>query len=252
MKRGTVVIISLVAAVSIGIAAWGGYSWSKEKNTPPPQVTYNNVAELDKDIERLEKLKGSGGLSWQEAYTLGVAYVQKGNIKRAVPLLEDVARRRPSFSKTFGSLGMAYFRSDEPGKAAEAWEKALKLDPKAEFLKEMIERAKRKTEVLDRIASLENEADAEWQKKFELAALYMGVKRFEEAKSQLMKIIAVKGDSPEVYDALAETYAITGDFDKAIDAERKAVRLDPKKEILRKRLSEMEKVRAGLKKKAIH
>ncbi len=183
---------------------------------------------------------------------LGVAYIQKGNMKEAVPHLEDAARRRPSFSKTFESLGMAYFRLDEPGKAAEAWEKALKLDPKAEFLKEMNERAKRKIAVFDRIAYLENEADADWQKKFELAVMYMGVKRFEEAKSQLMKVIAVKGDSPEVYDALAETYAITGDFDKAIAAEKKAVRFDPKKEILRKRLSEMEKVRAGIKKNVSH
>lgn len=249
MKRNAVIIIVL-AAVVLGFVSWGGYTWNRKRNTPPRPVSYENMAELVGDIQRLEALKISKGLTWQDTYRLAVAYIQRGEAKEAVPLLEDAARRRPGFSKIYESLGMAYYRQGIPDKAIEAWDKALKADPKAEFLKGMIDRAKTRQEILKRVSALELEskaADAGWEKRFELAALYLSVNRVVDARAELDKVVSVKKDSSQVYDAIAEANALSGDFEKAIEAEKKALRLDPKNEVLKKRLSEMERVGKGIK-----
>lgn len=250
MKRNTAVIIVVAALLAVA-AGWGGYTWYKKANTPPEPVLYKTASELDSDIQRLEGLKKAKGLSWQDNYRLAVAYIQRGRSNDALPILEEVAAKRPNFSKTFESLGMVYYRTDKLDKAIEAWDKALKLNGKAEFLKEMIERAKRKQGVLSRVSVLEKEVQADsgaWQKRFELAVLYLSLKRVEEASSQLSKALESKKDSPEIYDGIAEINAIRGDFDRAVEAEKKAVRLDPKNEVYKKRLAEMEKVREGIKK----
>lgn len=249
MKRKKVIAVVL-AVVVLGLIAWSGYSRYRAHNALPGPVLYRGMEELNGDIRRLEALKGSRGLSWQDSYRLAVAYIQQGDPGAAVPLLEDVARRRPGFSKTYESLGMAYFRQDRLDKAIEAWDRALKIDPSAEFLKGMIERARQRQEIFKRISALELELKSNgngWEKRFELAALYLGVKRVEDAKAELDRVASVKKDSPLVYDAIAEANALSGDFEKAVEAEQKALRLDPKNEVLKKRLAEMERVRKGIK-----
>lgn len=243
--------VNIAVLVVIILSAVVFYNRDVKDNTPPPPIVYKDLTELDKDIERLEKLKGDS-LSWQDTFRLGVAYIQKDRVTDAIPVLEDALRKNPDFPKTYESLGMAYFKINRYDKAIELWERALKMEPKAEFLKEMIERAKGKMALFGRISDLEKEMKAEdagWQKKFELAILYLTVNRIHEAKLQLEEIVKVKKDSADVYDAIAEAHALTGDFDKAIDAEKTALKLRPKNiEILQKRLSEMEKFRDDQKK----
>lgn len=78
------------------------------------------------------------------------------------------------------------------------------------------------------------------------------MRRLDDAQSQLEEAVKAKKDSPEMFDTLAQIYAIKGDFDKAVDAEKKAVRLKPSDDNLKKRLAEMEKVRQGIKKGEYH
>jgi Tfp pilus assembly protein PilF len=253
MKR--VAIIICLVIIGIGVIAGGGYYWSKKQNEPPQTVEYKDIGEVDKDITKLEPLQNAGKLSWQESYRLGIAYMQRGRTADAAMTLEGVVKRHPGFYKTYESLGMAYYRMDDMEKAVSTWEKALKMSPQAAHLEDMIGRAKQKIEFKKRIATLEQEiknGQAAWQKRFELAALYIGMKRIEEAKAQLEEIVKVKKDSPEVHDAIAQAYAMSGDFEKAVNAGKKAVKLRPSDEGLQKRLAEMEKVREGIKKGEYH
>ncbi|HHL40087.1 MAG TPA: tetratricopeptide repeat protein [Deltaproteobacteria bacterium] len=241
MKQiGLVVVMALL----IGGVIYGGYYGYKLKNTPPEQVVYTDAAQMQEDIERLEGLKKSRGLSWQDAYRLGVAYVQSGRIAEAVAQLEDVAERRPRFYKTYVSLGMAYFRSGEYEKAVSAWNTAMELDPEqSAFLDEMIKRAERKIEFIKRIAELEEEIQrpgASWEKRFELATLYFGMKEVAKAREQLEEVVKSRKDMPEVYDALSRTYMMEGRVKDAADALGRAAELSPDNEDYKKRLSEME------------
>lgn len=251
MKRNIIIPVLVIVFLVTGAGLYVHYSRKSTLKTLPTSVVYKDGAELHADIRRLEKLKESG-LSWQDTFRLGVAYIQEGRVDEAIPLLEDVARVYPDFPKTYESLGMAYFKINRYDKAIELWEKSLKIEPKAEFLKEMIERAKGKMAILGRISDLEKQikaADAAWQKRFELAILYLSVNRTIDAKAELEEVLKVKKDSADVYDAIAEAHALTGDFDKAIDAEKMALKLHPKNiELLKKRLSDMEKIRDAQKK----
>lgn len=65
-------------------------------------------------------------------------------------------------------------------------------------------------------------------------------------------MLKIKKDSPDIYDAVAQAYAMSGDFDNAIAAEKRAVKLKPRDENLKKRLAEMERVREGIKKGEYH
>lgn len=248
MKRNIIIVVIVVGIIAV--VAWAGYGWYVRKNTPPEPVAYKDIAELEEDIKRLESLRATGALSWQELYRLGVAYIQRGRPSEAVGALEESMRRHNGFLKTYESLGMSYFRLDQPGKAVETWEAALKFEPKAVFLNEMIERGRKKMEYASRIAALEKEIREDkavaWTKRFELAALYMSVRKPAEARTLLEEILRVKKDVPEVYDALAESYALQGDFVKAVQAEKKALGIKPKNEVYKKRLSEMESLAKGM------
>lgn len=248
MKRNIIIVI-----IAVGIAgslAWAGYGWYVRKNAPPEPVVYKDIAALEEDIKRLESLRSAGALSWQELYRLGVAYIQRGRPVEAAGVLEESRRRHGGFLKTYESLGMAYFKIEQPGKAVETWEAALKVDPKAVFLNEMIERGRKKMEFASRIAALEKEVKQDkvvaWTKRFELAALYLSVRRPADAKAVLEEILRVKKDIAEVYDALAEAYALQGDFVKASEAEKKALKIKPKNEVFKKRFSEMESLAKGM------
>ena len=243
------VIVIIVAAVIVTGAVGGGYYWYKKRNEPPQTIEYRDIGEVDRDIARLEPLDKAGRLSWQDKYLLGVAYIQRGRMADAAKTLEDVTRLHANFYKVYESLGMAYYRMNDMEKAISIWERAVKMSPQAAHLEDMINRGKQKIEFEKRILTLEQEVKdsqaADWQKKFELAALYLAVNRVDDGKARLEEIIKVKKDIPEVYDAIAHAYAMSGDFEKAVDAEKRAVKLRPSDEKFKKRLAELERVMEG-------
>src|SRR3989338_4501803 len=178
MKK--VIIIIVAAVIFIGAVIGGGYYWYKKQNEPPRTVEYKDIGEVDRDIARLEPLDKTGRLSWQDKYLLGVAYIHKGRVADAAKILEHVTMLHTNFYKVHESLGMAYFRMDNMEKAVSIWEKAIKISPQAAHLEDMINRGKQKIEFRKRISTLEQELkdnQAGWQKKFELAALYLAVNR---------------------------------------------------------------------------
>ena len=237
----------VIALIAIG----GGYYWRKKVNAPPKPFTYQTREDLDKAIKKFEEDRKGTKFTWQDEFNLGVAYIYAERFDDAVKTFEKVKTYRPAFNKTYESLGMAYYRLGNMEKAIEAWQKAMELDPSAEHLKDMLERAKRRLEIKNRAEALKEEigkGQAGWTKRLELAALYLMLTEPDPAIAELKEVLKTRKNSPEVYDALAEAYALKGDFDNAISFEKKAVSLSPGDEVLKKRLSEMRKIREAVKK----
>ena len=242
--------LALIIVVAL-IGAGGGYYWRKKVNAPPKPFTYQTREDLDKAIKKFEEDGKTGKSKWQDRFNLGVAYIYAERFEDAVKTFEEVKNHRPSFNKTYEALGMAYYRLDNTPKAVEAWQKALELDPSAEHLKDMLERAKRRLEIKNRVVALKQEiakGPAGWTKRLELAALHLMLREPEPAIIELKEVLKTRKNSPEIYDALAEAYALKGDFDNAVFFEKKAVSLSPGDEVLKKRLSEMQKIREAVKK----
>jgi len=246
IKKSVKLLIPVfVLAALIG----GGYYWHRKKNEPPGVVTYSNALELKGEMERLEGLKSK---SWQDTYRLGVAYLYAKKDADAAKTLEEAARLYPRYHKIYESLGMAYYRLGDFEKAKKAWEYALTIaPPSAAHLKEMAARAGKKLDYKNRASSLEKTISGgggNWRTRYELATLYAGLNRIDDAIFNLKEAVKEKKDSPELFDALARLYAGRGDFGNAILAEKKALRLRPGDKAMKKRLGEMERLRDAVKK----
>src|SRR3972149_1944443 len=174
MKKKYFALALMLVIALIGIG--GGYYWWKKVNAPPEPFTYQTREDLDKAIKKFEEDRKSTKFTWQDGFNLGVAYIYAERFEDAVKPFEEVKNYRPSFDKTYESLGMAYYRQGNMGKAIEAWQKALELNPSAEHLKDMLERAKRRFEIKNRAEALKEEIgkeEAGWPKRLELAAVYL-------------------------------------------------------------------------------
>ncbi len=254
MKKVLKLIVVLICVVAVSAVVVYYYH---KKDRPPEVVDYKDFAALQKDVERLEAARGKHGLSWQDNYRLGIAYIQSGRVEDAIAPLEESRKLNQSFVKTHESLGTAYFRTGRMKEAIDAWQNAMKLNPEAKFLEEMVSMAKDKVEVDERLASLEAKlkevpGNADWHKMLELSALYMQTGRLPDAREILDRALKVKKDSAEIYDAMAETHALGNDFEGAVSYEKRALKLKPKDPRLKQRLAEMEKILAGVKKGAFH
>jgi tetratricopeptide (TPR) repeat protein len=254
MKKRTILTI-LITGIIMLAAAVGGYFLYTAKNRPPEVPLYLSMEEIQRDVETFEEIKAQRALSWQETFRLGVAYFHAGRLDDAVEALEEATRLRPGFPKSFESLGMAYFKLGELGNAVETWQKALALRPDATHLEDMIERAERRIEIDKRVSTLEKaveEGRAGWKVRLELATLYVALRKLEEARVQLEEATKENKDSPELYDTLARVHAMEGDFEKAVEAEKKAFELKPEDEAIKKRLEEMEKLEGAVKEGGFH
>ena len=250
IKKSVKLLIPVfVLAALIG----GGYYWHKKKNEPPGVVTYSSARELKSEMERLEGLKSK---SWQDTYRLGVAYLYAKKDADAAKTLEEAARLYPRYHKIYESLGMAYYRLGDFEKAKKAWEYALNAAPASSpHIKELIAVAERRLDYRNRASSLEKTISGGgggWRTRYELATLYAGLNRIDDAIFNLKEAVKEKKDSPEIFDALARLYATRGDFGSAILAEKKALRLRPGDEAMEKRLVEMERLRDAIKKGEFH
>lgn len=254
MKKVLKLIVALICVVAVSAVAVYYYH---KKDRPPDVVEYKDFAELQKDVERLEAARGKAGLSWQDNYRLGIAYIQSGRVADAIAPLEESRKVNEFFAKTHESLGTAYFRTGRMKEAVDVWQSAMKLNLEAKFLEEMVSMAKGKIEADERLASLEAKLKegpgaSDWHKMLELSALYMQAGRLPDAMEILGRALKVKKDSAEIYDAMAEAYALGNDFEGAISYERKALKLKPKDARLKQRLTEMERILACVKKGGFH
>jgi tetratricopeptide (TPR) repeat protein len=122
------------------------------KQQPGSLVVANNLASLLADrradsasLERAYALAATLRKSPIPAFkdTLGWIYLRRGEVKNAVPLLEDAATALSNQSMVQYHLGMAYLENSQTAKAADQFKKALGLNPD-ETLKPQILSAQQK------------------------------------------------------------------------------------------------------------
>lgn len=216
----------------------------KAKEVLPKPPEYKTRAELETEIDRLEAL--SDGRSWQEDFTLGVAYMHAGMTPEALMLIEKTLKERPSFEKGYASLGMARFRSGDLKGAIVAWERALKADPKAAHLRRMSVVAndrlvigKQVDELLKAIGTGKKKG---WEPHLELARLYLKLRKADVSMVHIKKAIKIKGEDLTLLETLGKAHAGMGDYKLASAAFKKALALSdgPNRRRLQGMLADME------------
>jgi Flp pilus assembly protein TadD len=67
--------------------------------------------------------------NFEAQYQLGLSYKSQGDNKQAIPILEDVVRKAPSYSSALRDLGALYLENGDDAKARELLERAVSLSP---------------------------------------------------------------------------------------------------------------------------
>jgi len=234
MKKFLLIMIAVAFTILVGnVYAEGENDMA---GAMPPPLVYKTGAELKAEIGRLEAVAGGGeGVSgtrrrtWQEDFTLGVAYMHAGRLEEALTLIEKTIEARPSFTQAYGSLGMARFRLGDMEGAVTAWKRAIKADPRAIHIRRMMVIAndrmvlgKRVETLLGALGKSENK---EWEPHLELARLYLKLRRADDSMMHIKKAIEIKGEDMTLLETLGRAHAGRGDFKGASVAFKKALKL---------------------------
>jgi len=222
--------VSAIAAKDVGIG----------KASPKPPA-YKTKAELSVEIKRLEAMAGER--SWQQDFTLGVAYMHAGKSRSALTLLERVIQQQPNFLKTYEPIGMARFKGGDMEGALKAWKLALKAAPKAVHLKKMIVLAGDRLVLSRRIDGLLRDVDtgskSSWESQLKLSRLYLKLREPEKSLVYVNKAIALKGEDATLLEAKGRAHAGGGEFMLAAGAFKKAYSMASDQGPFRLRLQRM-------------
>jgi tetratricopeptide (TPR) repeat protein len=161
---------------------------------------------------------------------LGVLEVQAERFDAAAELLEKAAAIEPAFPQVQSSLGVAYFNARKFDRATGPLAQAVAADPGNAGLKRMLALAwlntgefARAADVLRADAGLD--ADPGLLFAYGLALVKAG--RAAEAEPIFARLLAAHGDSPELSVLVGQAHAQQGDFDSAITALQRALKLNP-------------------------
>jgi tetratricopeptide (TPR) repeat protein len=180
--------------------------------------------------QRLE-LKRRATAELARAYlNLGVLQAQGERFARAAEWLEKAAGIDPEFPNVQPSLGIAYFNAGQFDKATTPLARAVAAEPGDPGLKRMLALAWLNVHAYDKAADLlrgdpERATDPSLEFAYGLALVKSD--RAVEGESVFSSLLARHGDSAELSVLLGQANAQMGDFEAAIEALERALRLKP-------------------------
>ena len=128
-------------------------------------------------------------------YGLGMAYRESKNYESSIEAYKEAIIIKPDFNEAYYGLGLTYFDAKKYEEAAEAFKYVVEKQP----------------DNIDAIEALG------------LANEHLG--RYSEASENFKQSIII--NPPEKYKSLGLTYSLSGKYEEAIDACKKALELDP-------------------------
>ena len=210
--------------------AGGTYESEKPATSPAvPVIEASPLADLP-GPERLALEKRVASALARVYLNLGVMQVRGERFARAAELFEQAKALDPDFPQLQSSLGVAYFNARQFQQATAPLSRALSASPDDAALKRMLAMAYLESQDHAKAADLlrgdpELERNPSLQFAYGLALVRSG--RTSEAEVVFARLFARNGASAELSELLGEAYAQQGDFDKAVEAFQRALRLQP-------------------------
>jgi tetratricopeptide (TPR) repeat protein len=201
--RQITAVLVLAACAAVGCSKRGDTSQAKPEGSPEPAqaasvtIPSNAAASTpaqkdDEGFGEVVKPKTAGPVSFAD----GEAAYQAKNYSAATTIFESYTGQRPDNAWGHFMLGLSAWKAGDHGKAEQAFETALSIDP-------------------DHLKSLVN-----------LSRVLIEQKRFDNALDTLMRAGDVDPNSNEVYRLIGRAYHASGKTDDAADAYRRAIELD--------------------------
>jgi Flp pilus assembly protein TadD len=164
-----------------------------------------------------------------ELLETGLAALNSGNIRAAIPLFQRVVELEPKHKQAWNDLGLAYLRSGKFDKAADAFRKQIGVNAFDEHAYNYLGIALQQQEKFD-------EAEAAYKKQNELnpldpvahsalGALFLEQHKYAEAVPELDKASVLSPENAGLQVGLGQAYLNTSEKDKALAAFEKAAEI---------------------------
>jgi Flp pilus assembly protein TadD len=164
-----------------------------------------------------------------ELLETGLAALNSGNIRAAIPLFQRVVELEPKHKQAWNDLGLAYLRSGKFDKAADAFRKQIGVNAFDEHAYNYLGIALQQQEKFD-------EAEAAYKKQIELnpldpvahsalGALFLEQHKYAEAVPELDKASVLSPENAGLQVGLGQAYLNTSEKDKALAAFEKAAEI---------------------------
>jgi Flp pilus assembly protein TadD/transglutaminase-like putative cysteine protease len=168
-------------------------------------------------------------VSADELLEAGIAALNAGNIREAIPLLQDAVEIDPKSKQGWNDLGLAYLRLGQFDEAAAAFQKQISANPYDEhvynYLGLTLQQQQKFPEAADAfrkqiaVNPLDPVAHAA------LGALFLEQHKYSEAIPELDKATVLAPENAELEVSLGNALLNTGEKDKALEAFEKGVEL---------------------------
>ena len=212
--RQTVFIAALV--VIVPILGFKSYSYSK---------VFNNRETLFMDVIR----KNPG--AWMAHNNLGMVYISKGEVSRAVDQFQQTLKIRPKDCTALNNLGNIYKARGSWEKARTAYETCLAADPEYATAHNNLGLVyvhsgdlRQARERFETAAALDPMAH---NTQLNLGLLYLQQKEYDKSMAHYQKAIAIHPYYVEAYLQMGLLYAQTGQNTKARHAFETVLEIDP-------------------------
>jgi protein O-mannosyl-transferase len=152
--------------------------------------------ELDSAIAGFKQVIKSDFAYPEEVYcNLANAYAEKGDTETAVNYFNEAINIKPEYALAINNLGMALKEQGKIDQAIIKWHRVLEIKPDS------------------------------YNANYNLAMTFAELKESGPAIQYLQEVTRLNSSGPKAYDTLAEVYAQTGDFEKAVKTAKKAIEL---------------------------
>ena len=164
-----------------------------------------------------------------ELLEAGIASLNSGNSREAIPLLERANQLDPKSKQGWNDLGLAYLRLGEFSDAATAFRKQVEVNPYDEHVYNYLGLSLQQQRKYD-------EAATAFRKQLEinpldpiahaaLGALFLEQHKYAEAVPELDKATVLTPENAELEVSLGQAFLNTGQKDKALEAFEKGIEL---------------------------
>jgi Flp pilus assembly protein TadD len=164
-----------------------------------------------------------------ELLEAGMAALDAGNPREAIPLLERANQLDPKSKQGWNDLGLAYLRLGEFGDATAAFRKQVEVNPYDEHVYNYLGLTLQQQQKYD-------EAAVAFRKQLDinpldpiahaaLGALFLEQHRYAEAVPELDKATVLAPDNAELEVSLGQAFLNTGQKEKALEAFEKGIEL---------------------------
>ncbi len=169
------------------------------------------------------------GVGADELLESGVAALNSGNVRAAIPLLRRVVELEPRHKEAWNDLGLAYLRVGEFDDATAAFRKQLEVNPYDEhsynYLGIALQQQQKYDDAADAFRKQINVNPLDTIAHAALGGLLLAQHKYAEAVPELDKATVLTPDSAELQVSLGQAYLNTGEKEKALAAFQKGVDL---------------------------